>query len=215
MVETFKRKKIDNFAKRARNKQIEKGWIKVNYPPFIKSGDLAELIGVVLGDGNIGKFPRTECLTISCNSNNKGFIDHYAGLVEKLFGKKSYIAKVNKEKECAHIRIYQKYISKRLGIPTGNRSKIEISIPKWILQNKGFLKRYLRGLYEAEGSFCVHKPTYTYKFLFSNRNESLLENVYRALKILGFYPHKSQYKIQISRKEEVYKIKNLIKFRKY
>ncbi|MCD6270358.1 hypothetical protein J7J23_01095 [bacterium] len=70
-------------------------------------------------------------------------------------------------------------------------------------------------MYEAEGSFCVHKPTYTYKFLFANRNKSLLENVYRILKILGFHPHKSKYKIQISKKGEVYKIKELIKFRQY
>ncbi len=95
------------------------------------------------------------------------------------------------------------------------KKKINIGIPYWIINNKSYLKRYLRGLYEAEGSFCVHKPTYTYKFLFANRNESLLQSVYRGLKILGFHPHKSKYQIQISKKEEVFKIKDLIKFRQY
>jgi len=113
------------------------------------------------------------------------------------------------------LRIYQKQISSRLGIPTGNRSETDISIPRWILKKRSFLLRYLRGLYEAEGSFCVHKPSYTYKFLFSNRNESLLRNVYRGLKILGFHPHISKYKIQISKKEEVYRIRDLIQFRQY
>ena len=211
---TFKRKKIDNF-KRWRQEAIKLGILKTNYPPLKQNGDLAELIGVVLGDGHIERFPRTESLTIACNSNNLGFINRYARLITKLFYKPSYIAKVNQSGSCTRIRIYQKQISRRLGIPTGNRSEREISIPRWILKNRNFLLRYLRGLYEAEGSFCVHKPTYTYKFLFSNRNESLLRNVYKGLKILGFHPHISKYKIQISKKEEVYKIKDLIKFRQY
>jgi len=84
-----------------------------------------------------------------------------------------------------------------------------------VLKNRNFLIKYLRGLYEAEGSFCVHKPTSTYKFLFSNKNKSLLKNVYQSLRFLGFHPHESKDKIQISRKKEVYKIKDLIKFRQY
>jgi len=211
---TFKKKRIDNFAK-WRERMIKLGRIRINYPPLKQDGDLAELIGVVLGDGHIERFPRTEILTIACNSNNLGFINRYARLITKLFHKPSYIAKVNQSGSCTRIRIYQKQISRRLGIPTGNRSEREISIPRWILKNRNFLLRYLRGLYEAEGSFCVHKPTYTYKFLFSNRNESLLRNVYRGLKILGFHPHISKYKIQISKKEEVYKIRDLIQFRQY
>lgn len=222
MAETFKKRKIDNFS-RWREKLKKNGkWPfncvsgeKIIYTTFEKSGDLAELIGVILGDGNIGKFPRTEGLTIACNSNNIGFINRYAGLITKLFRKSPYVAKVNKAIGCTRVRIYQKGISKRLGIPTGNRSRIKIDIPKWILKNRRFLLRYLRGLYEAEGSFCVHKPTCTYKFLFSNRNRSLLENVYRGLMILGFHPHRSKNKIQVSRKEEVYRVKNLLKFRQY
>lgn len=210
--ETFKKKKIDNF-KKWRDKMKKLGKIKSNYPLFKQNGDLAELIGVVLGDGNINKFPRTECLTIASNANNKGFIQRYSLLIKKIFSKKPVINKPYSG--CTRIRIYQKQISRRLGVATGNRSKTEISIPRWILKNRSFLLRYLRGLYEAEGSFCIHKPTYTYKFLFSNRNESLLNNVYRVLKILVFHPHKNKYQVQISKQKEVYKIKNLLKFRQY
>jgi len=210
---TFKREKIDNFA-RWRREMIKRGLIKINYPPLQKSGDLAELIGVILGDGYIGKFPRKEILAIFSNSNNPGFVRRYSQLIKKVFNKKPNIYK-RKDSNCTKISIYQKDLSKRLGISAEPRKNQNIKIPLWILRNKEYLKRYLRGLYEAEGSFCIHKPTYTYKFLFANRNKSLLKNVYRALKILGFHPHKSKYKIQISKKEEVYKIKELIKFRQY
>lgn len=210
---TFRRRKIDNFAK-WRDKMKRSGRIPYDYPPFKKNADLAELIGVVLGDGHIGKFPRTEALSISSNANNPGFIKRYSDLVEKLFDKKPTLVNYSDE-NCIKIRIYQKNISKRLNIPIGAKKKKKMLIPKWIFANKKYLIRYLRGLYEAEGSFCVHKPTYTYKFLFSNRNGSLLKNVYRALEKLGFHPHRSRDKIQISRKKEVYRCKDLIKFRRY
>lgn len=210
---TFRKRKIDNFAE-WRKKAIKKGLIRTDYPALEKSADLAELIGVVLGDGHISKFPRTEVLTIFSNSDNLGFINRYARLAEKIFDKTPSVSK-RSDSNCTKISIYQKNISKRLGIPSGARGDKNIRIPRWIKNNKDFLIRYLRGLYEAEGSFSVHKPTYTYKFVFSNRNESLLNNVEKGLKFLGFHPHKDKYRIQISRRAEVYQCKNLIDFRSY
>jgi hypothetical protein len=222
MVKTFKRKKIDNFRNWRKKMQQLGKWpaaigfrgSKIIYSPLKKSGDLAELIGVILGDGNIYKHPRTEELRISSNSEDKEFIKRYERLVAKIFKKKPKLEKV-KNSNCIYIRIYQKDMSERLGIPLGSRRDQQIRIPRWILKNKIYLIKYLRGLYEAEGSFCVHIPTYTYKFLFRNKNKSLLRNVYNGLKILGFHPHRSRFQIQISKKKEVYKIKDLIKFRQY
>jgi len=213
--ETFKRKKINNFAKWQERMRKKGKWPSSGtYPALKKSGNLAELIGVILGDGYLGKNPRTENLAILSNSNNPGFITRYSQLIQKVFNKEPSIYR-RKDSNCTKIAIYQKDLSRRLNIFVGKRTNHKIRIPQWILKNRRYLIRYLRGLYEAEGSFCVHKPTYTYKFLFSNRNQSLLDNVYQVLKILGFHPHVSKYKIQISKKEEVYKIKDLIKFRKY
>ncbi len=212
--ETFRMKKLDNF-KEWRDKMKKLGKIRSCYPQFKKNGDLAELIGVVLGDGHIESFPRSESLTIACNAKNKGFIGRYKKLMQKFFEKNPYEGEVGPNKGCIRIRIYQKNISKRMGLPAGNKRNINFRTPTWILGNKEYLKRYLRGLYEAEGSYCVHVPTCTYKFLFSNRNQSLLRNVYEGLMVLKFHPHKSKDQIQISRKNEVYEIKNLIKFRQY
>jgi len=209
---TFKNKKIDNFASWRREMRSKGEW---SYSALPRNGDTAELIGVVLGDGHIEQFPRTQSLAIFSNANNPGFVKRYSDLLRTLFCKEPHVAQSQKFVNCIRIRIYQNNISQRLGIPTGKRRWIQTEIPPWIKKDKKLLVRYLRGLYEAEGSFCVHKPTSTYKLLFANRNDSLLNNVFKALQILGFHPHASQYKIQISRKEEVYRCKNLIEFRQY
>ena len=211
--QTMKERGLDNF-KQWRDEMKRLGKIKSSYPELRKEGDLAELIGVILGDGHIEKFPRTESLTISANANNVGFIKRYGALTEKIFEKKPYVKKV-KSANCVRIRIYQKEISSRLEIPIGDRGKCEIKIPKWIWKNTECLMRYLRGLYEAEGSFCIHEPTSTYKFLFSNRNNSLLENVFKGMQKLGFHPHVSSHQVQISKKAEVYASKKILKFRDY
>lgn len=213
MSETIKRKKIDNFAK-WRMWARTKGIVKTEYPIFKKDGDFAELIGVVYGDGNIGKFPRSERLVIASNSNNKGFIGHYSCLVKKIFNKETTNMK-SPNSNCVRISIYENKISERLGIPAGDRSNLKITMPSWIKNDHEILKRFLRGLFEAEGSFCVHKPTSTYKLLFSNRNPSLLNLVFRGLIMLGFHPNLSGYKVQISRREEVYRCIETIQFRKY
>lgn len=191
------------------------GKIKTEYPLFEKNGDLAELIGVILGDGHIERFPRTEGLLIFSNSNNQGFIDRYSKLVGKIFKKTPRVYKVSNDVNCVRIRLYEKEISKRLNIPTGKRTKLKLRIPPWILNNRRNLIRYLRGLFEAEGSFCVHKPTSNYKLLFANRNKSLLKIVFSSLAGLGFHPSKSADKVEISRKLEVYECIDLLQFRKY
>lgn len=210
---TMKRKKLDNFA-RWREEMKKTGVIRSVYPDLIKNGDLAELIGVVLGDGHMSKFPRTDELTISANSNNPGFIERYSGLMKKIFKKEPYVAKISC-RNCVRIRIYQKNIQKRLDMPYSPRGNLRIKIPDWILNDTGFIVRYLRGLYEAEGSHCVHEKTYTYKVFFTNRNVSMLRNVFKLVKELGFHPHMSKDNVQLSRKYEVDKYLKLIDFRKY
>ena len=135
-------------------------------------------------------------------------------MVEIVFKQKPAITRHSTD-NCVRLRIYQKHIQSRLGIPYSPRKELHIKIPTWILNERRFVVRYLRGLYEAEGSHCVHKPTSTYKVFFTNHNTSMLDNVYKLVKVLGFHPHRSLCDIQISRKKEVDDFIKLIEFRKY
>ncbi len=211
--ETMRRKKIDNFAT-WRVQAAQEGKWRTQFPPLRKNGDLAELIGVVLGDGHIERFPRTERLLIFSNSNNPGFIKRYTRLVETVFQKQTYVYEQTGQ-NCTRISVYEKHISKRLGVPTGSRKDIVVRIPGWILRKKTYVLRYLRGLYEAEGSHSVHLPTSTHKLVFSNTNQSMLKNVVKLLRMLKLSPHDDALRVQLSRKSEVERAIELIEFRKY
>ena len=211
--ETMKARQVSNFASWM-SLMKKNGKIKSTYPKFIRNGELAELIGVILGDGHIQKFPRTERLLIFSNSNNKGFISRYQKLVKKTFSKEPYVYK-QATANCIRISLYEKKISVRLGVPYSPRKNLNIKVPRWILAKDEYVVRYLRGLYEAEGSASFHSKTYTHKLEFSNLNESMLQNVFRLMKRLGFHPHRDMKRVQISRKDEVVKAITLLQFRKY
>ena len=204
---TMKARKIDNF----------KHWRDghpVYYACIPYSGDLAEYIGVILGDGNIEATPRTERLIIVGNSSNPGFIERYSKLTYQLFGKKPTITKI-KTANAFRISLYQKYISQRLGIITGNKESLPYILPIWIEENDLFSIRFLRGLFEAEGSLNIHLPTCTYNFSFSNHNVHLLNIVERLLRRLEFHPEVRNNAIRIRRRAEVEKLRKLIAFREY
>lgn len=209
--QTMRRKKINNFAK-WQAKMIKLGKIRNTYPLFEKSKELAFLIGLVLGDGNIGKFPRTECLTIALNTKYPKLINYTVYLLEKFFERKPSQLKTG---NCARIKIYQKQISKRLKIPSGSRKESKIEIPKWIWESQECLIWYLKGLFEAEGSLSIHLPTCTYNFQFSNRNEKLLNNVGKSLEKLNFHPEYRKVATRLRKRKEVKDFKKLIFFRKY
>lgn len=210
---TMRRKKIDNFAK-WREKAKEEGLIKGSYDPFVRDEKLAELLGVVLGDGYIGAHSRTECLRIVSNSNNQGFIERYEKLVTDIFKKKPTVKK-RKNSDATDIVLYEKHIAKRLGLETGAKTHRPFLLPSWIKKNKQYKISFLRGLYETDGYIGHHEPTYTHKFVFYNINECLLDLVCKLLYELGFHPHRSKTCIQVSRKVEVDKLSKLVHFREY
>jgi len=151
------------------------------------SKELAELIGIVLGDGNISKFSRCQRLVISCNSRHKKYIEHIRWLVEGIFNKKPSLIKRSKA-NCIDIYLYLQDIDKTLGMPSGNKIKNSVAIPEWIFREKGYLKKCLKGLFETDGHYGLNKKSYVEYIQFCNKCESLNRSVFRALRNLDYSP---------------------------
>jgi len=126
--------------------------------------DLAELLGIHIGDG--------------CISKNKRYSEYYLGgdlkeekeyhdnWVAPLFNKKIMIPLFNKKviyKEHPKIGVYGFYIFskdlvkffEKLGIKAG--SKINLRIPSQILSNNKLSLRFLRGLFDTDGNIYFDK----------------------------------------------------------
>lgn len=167
--------------------------IKIYKYPLKLNADLAEFVGLVLGDGGITM--RQLCITLNSEKDTE-LAKFVMDLGEKLFGEKP---KVLKERKRKALRLYYngellvKYLIK-IGLKTGNKVKQQVGVPKWIKNSNKFRTSCLRGLMDTDGGVFVHKykvngKLYSYKKIcFSNRSLPLLDFVYQTLEDVGFNP---------------------------
>lgn len=208
---TLKIRKKWNFTKWQRKRKKQQ---IIQYKELSKDENLAELIGIVLGDGNLYKHLRTENLRVICNSKDTIYIRRISSLITKIFHKSPSVIK-RKNENATVVCLYQCKISKRLDLPCGNKIKNNVGIPSWIFFNEEYMIRCLKGLFETDGCFHEDKDNYTRIIEFKNNCMRLREDVYNALVSLRFHPQSGNNYIRLARTNEVYKFKELIDFRNY
>lgn len=155
--------------------------------------ELAEFVGILLGDGHIGK----EQWSVTLNSiADKDYLTFVVGLIEKLFG---FSPSVHFRKDSKAVVILGSGIRsieylKNLDLKVGNKITLQVGVPSWIELDKSFSIACLRGLIDTDGGIFIHRykingKEYQYlKLSFVNRSMPLLNFVYKELEKLGFNP---------------------------
>lgn len=158
-----------------------------------ESVELAEFVGIMLGDGSIGKLQISITLNSIVDADYSIFVSN---LCNKLFGCYPIIMK---KKNCNAVSVYYNGINLvkflcRIGMVVGNKVKQQVGVPPWILKNVEYKKVCLRGLMDTDGGVFIHKykvngKEYSYKKIcFTSYSLPLLYFVYNTLKELGFTP---------------------------
>lgn len=166
---------------------------KIFQLPKSYSKEMAEFVGILLGDGGIG-FGQT-CITL-----NKEADADYVKFVSKtghyLFGQRVRLLERKGDKG---IRLYwngvmlQKYLL-TIGLKVGNKVKQQVDVPEWIKLVNEYRICCLRGLMDTDGGVFIHKykvngKLYKYKKIcFTNRSVPLLNFVNNTLEELKFTP---------------------------
>lgn len=162
----------------------------INYPQ--KSIELAELFGVILGDGAL---PGNHQLKISFNSKTDREYSFYLNnLLQKLFHINGNIYH-KKDSNGADIVVSSSNLVDfllREGLRSGNKVKNQVDIPAWVRKRPEYAKACLRGLMDTDGSFYHHKYVsggikYGYlKLCFTNCSIPVLKFVFRVFKDLSY-----------------------------
>lgn len=169
-----------------------------------RTQDLAELIGIVLGDGNIFQFERCQRLTISCNGSYRRYIEHISHLMKTIFKKDPSVIKRSKA-NCYDVCLYMQDIDKALRIPGGNKINNSVKIPLWIFSRKDYLIKCLKGLFETDGHYGKNSKFYVEYIQFCNECKSLRESVFKALISLGYSPQAGKNYVRLARKSQVHR----------
>jgi len=171
---------------------------EIKYPK--RCAELAELIGVILGDGGLSG---NHQLVISFNSRTDKEYSVFLGKVlRKLF---SIGYHIHPRKNCngADMVVSSSNLVDFLlkqGLVAGNKVKNQVGIPDWIDEKIEYQKACLRGLIDTDGSFYSHRynsngKSYKYlKLCFANCSKPLLNSVLRILRKFDFkaYMHGDQ-----------------------
>ncbi|PIY79050.1 MAG: hypothetical protein COY81_04800 [Candidatus Pacebacteria bacterium CG_4_10_14_0_8_um_filter_43_12] len=170
------------------------------------SNKLAELIGVILGDGSVSKYQ----VRITLHNHEKTYSKHVSKLIKLVFLEEPSIGE---RKNIIDISISGKNIVTFLvkkGLFVGNKLKNNVSVPKWIKKQKNWIYSVLRGLFDTDGSIYLdshYHGSKKYKSLcvaYTFYPTNLLTDAYLLLKLIGFHPTRgTKNRVMLRRREEV------------
>lgn len=119
-----------------------------------KSKFLAELFGIILGDGSISD---TQVKITFNRFTDKKYSFFVANLIKLMFGE--YPSRYNRKSVidlCLSGVELVKSLEK-MGLKRGNKVVNQVKIPKWIMNNKEYARVCLRGLFDTDGGIYIHK----------------------------------------------------------
>lgn len=180
--------------------------------------ELAEFVGAVLGDGHVhytkknskGRMVGVYQIRITGDLRyEKEYHEYLAGLANFLFGIVSKYGLGSGKNErylfLSSRELVEFFIE--MGINPGNKIINQSGIPRWIFDNKDFLKACVRGLIDTDGSLhrMSGRDSHLLRINFKNHNYRLLSDVRKAFVLLGFHPCEitNGNIFYISRQEEV------------
>jgi len=174
---------------------------ELNFPDF--SDDFAEFVGIILGDGHIG----TGQIWIYFDSiMEKEYVDYVKKLLKSLFkvspGIRQRTNQNTIELFISSVDLINYLRSK--GLFNSNKVKSQVDVPSWLFNKDSYLKSFLRGFFDTDGSIYLLK--FGVQMSFSNCSIPLLRSTRRILLKLGYYPSNvSNYKLYLTRKPDLYR----------
>jgi len=168
----------------------------INKPKF--SEELAEFVGIVLGDGGITR--RQVKITLH-HKDDKEYGEFVTGLIKKLFD--VYLGTCYRKKDSViHYVVSRtelvRFCTGKLGLKLGNKIKQQVNIPDWIKKNKPYSIACVRGLVDTDGCVFTHRykvngKFYSYKKLsFTSYSSPLRQSVFNILKSNKLGPRLAQ-----------------------
>lgn len=182
-----------------------------------KSEMLAELLGILFGDGHLSQYQVSVTTNLETDFKHAVFVKK---LIQDLFSVSASILKrlpQNTVNILASSRALVEFIS-GLGMPVGNKLKRLLRIPAWILSRPVYKRAFIRGLFDTDG--CIYlevrrRKSKIYRYLgwtITSYSNPLLCDIVSVLSSLGFTPAhtETQRSVYLRKQEEVERYFSLI-----
>lgn len=175
----------------------------------LRSEELAELFGVILGDGHLER----KTLIITGNSYEREHYNYLQNQFRKLFGLESKIYKL-KNGNTIQLKINSTELIKFLidnSFVLGNKIKNKESLPLWIFEKKEFVSGALRGLFDTDGGIYQKQKKYKRAIIeFQTKSPYIRKDLFSLIKIIELTSSKSSFNVRVQNQEEVLKFFQIV-----
>ncbi len=177
---------------------------------FRKTEELAELLGLLVGDGHLSQYQ------VSLSTNSITDRDH-AAFVRTLFEKVTSVPVImttlRSENTITLVASSKALVTRlnNLGMPLGNKIASGLRIPLWVKANRKFAGAFIRGLFDSDGSVFLDRHLIKGKryesigWTITSKSPSLLVDMVELLRCLDFSPthRESQWAVYLRKKENI------------
>ncbi|MFQ6020974.1 MAG: hypothetical protein ACE5J4_03070 [Candidatus Aenigmatarchaeota archaeon] len=189
---------------------------KYNYVeiPHKFNEKIAEVVGIVLGDGNIDM----KQVRIFGHKEELEYYLYLQYLFQDIFKMdskiKPHIKNTNGIKLVVNSVKLCRYLNS-IGLKFGSKIKNKSVVPEWIFENKNYIKFCLKGLFDTDGSFFISSNNSEFNILWKMSPKSKLpQEIRKMLLLLKYNPTRifdNGRKVSLCRKKEVINFFNEIK----
>lgn len=162
------------------------------------SPDLAEFVGILLGDGHLTPTQ----VTVTLGTKESKYVQYVTELMRKLFKVKPKIITSKRGDKVVYLGstvLVRWFLGMGLAY---NKAASQVDIPNWCFRKKEFLSRVIKGLIDTDGS--IYKLKFGIQISFCNKSQVLLHSVRRALLSFGFSPSQaSANKVYLTKREDI------------
>ena len=174
-----------------------------------KSEDLAELFGVILGDGNLSR----KTLTITGHVYEKAHHKYLSQKINELFGLNTT---TYESKRCKAIQLKANSTElitflQRNSFTIGDKIRNKACLPEWIFEKDEYVCGALRGLLDTDGGIYQKQKHYKRAIIeFQTESPQIRANIYGLLRKLEFHPSKSDVNVRVQSQIEVRRFLSLV-----
>lgn len=163
-----------------------------------KSEKLAELFGILLGDGHLSHFQ----VTVTLGTKEVAYAKYVRDLIEHLCGGTPRISTSNRGHRTVYLgsTLVVKWL-KENGLAQ-NKVAAQVDVPPWILEKPKFTTGLMRGFFDTDGS--IYRLKFRVQISMTNYSTPLLQTLQSILKKLGYYPSAiSSHRIYLTRGTDI------------
>lgn len=165
-----------------------------------RSPGAAEFLGIMLGDGHLTHFQ----VFVTLGTKEKKYAQYVSALIERVFGVRSRtLVRQKKYRDVYFGSVKATSWLFEQGL-VSNKVKSQVGAPRWVFDKKSYLRAFLRGFFDTDGS--VYKLKFGVQISLTNRSLPLLVDLRKMLKMLGYKPSEiSAFRVYLTRRKDIRK----------